>query len=605
MKKALIIVYVLSMTSLSAQYLDSWWGGSVTGATSQTSAGHCVAHTISGEVYGVITAGIYQSSTAPGTNLDPIPGGPANNQVSTGPYDMFVNRVNIDGSYAWSFNVSGSLVEAPTGIVANGTSCYIVGYFAGSANFGGTTLTSTLAAPGVPSRDIFIARYNVLNGNLIWAQRFGTTRHDSAFSVAFDPFGNIVVVGNYQGSLALDPTGVIPPVVSSAGGGYDAFIASYDVAGNCLLAQTFGGPGIEHPHSVYVDGSDNIVIGGFFASNTCDFAPGAAVVTPAGGGTGSIFIGSVDAFVARYNPTATGLLFARTFGTPYRDEVTGVATDAANEIYFTGSYQKGVINFGGAGTLFNTAATMVNYSDILLGKYTTAGVAVWVRDFGSSEDDVASCISLDTYGRAWIAGYYQAPAGGMVDFNQPVGIPTISSYTSSGRDMFIASYDVITGGYAGSDRIPGTGMERIRDIDIYSIDYFLWATGQVMEDMGTVTFDVDPDPLATTVVPISSATHADAIQMEYRFLVMPDRMSAPTHTNPYPNPTTGQLFLDEILTQDVIDIFSIDGRLLSSRIAQNDGKLELNLSDLSDGIYLITVSREGEIMSNEKVVIRR
>lgn len=74
----------------------------------------------------------------------------------------------------------------------------------------------------------------------------------------------------------------------------------------------------------------------------------------------------------------------------------------------------------------------------------------------------------------------------------------------------------------------------------------------------------------------------------------------------YPNPTSGTVFISSIQTIGIIKVFDVRGKLVYSQ--QNNGKqtnTELDLSALSNGVYLIQAQTENGNISNNKVVISK
>src|ERR1035438_4905506 len=74
--------------------------------------------------------------------------------------------------------------------------CYITGWFDGTNNFGGVTLTNQ----SVGGSDIFVAKYNS-TGALQWAQRAGGTSANinTGRRVGVDTNGNVYVAGHVYG----------------------------------------------------------------------------------------------------------------------------------------------------------------------------------------------------------------------------------------------------------------------------------------------------------------------------------------------------------------------------------------------------------------------
>ncbi len=90
----------------------------------------------------------------------------------------------------------------------------LTGYFSGSADFGGGTLTSA------GSDDIFLAKYDA-SGNHLWSKRFGGDLSDYGTAAALDASGKVVATGACQNAIDLGggPLGIK--------GGTDIFLAKY------------------------------------------------------------------------------------------------------------------------------------------------------------------------------------------------------------------------------------------------------------------------------------------------------------------------------------------------------------------------------------------
>ncbi len=67
----------------------------------------------------------------------------------------------------------------------------------------------------------------------------------------------------------------------------------------------------------------------------------------------------------------------------------------------------------------------------------------------------------------------------------------------------------------------------------------------------------------------------------------------------YPNPTTNRIYFKGLLNETVVEVFSVDGRQLSTNTISNNSALDLNISS---GIYLLKVSSNGKSMVKKIVV---
>lgn len=62
----------------------------------------------------------------------------------SGTFDVFVSKLNSDGTYAWAKRMGGTEEDQACGIAlaSDGSGVYVAGYFGGTATFGTTNLTS-------------------------------------------------------------------------------------------------------------------------------------------------------------------------------------------------------------------------------------------------------------------------------------------------------------------------------------------------------------------------------------------------------------------------------------------------------------------------------
>jgi hypothetical protein len=119
----------------------------------------------------------------------------------------------------------------------------VVGRFGGSGQF---ATDINLTSGDVP--DIFVVKLDK-NGDGIWARAFGADATDVAHDVATDPFGNITVVGDFEGNVNFGAP--LPPFPTF--GAADGFAVKFDPNGTVLWAQQAGGSGNDGAYGVAVD----------------------------------------------------------------------------------------------------------------------------------------------------------------------------------------------------------------------------------------------------------------------------------------------------------------------------------------------------------------
>jgi hypothetical protein len=127
------------------------------------------------------------------------------------------------------------------------------------------------------------------SGELVWDAAAGSLLNDYAFDAAFDGAGNLIVVGNFAGTIDFGGGSL------TSAGGDDLFIAKYDPTGALLWSKRFGGADDQQVFAVAIDAADAIVVTGRF-KGTLTF-----------GGPSLVAAGGWDAFLAKLDGDGTHL----------------------------------------------------------------------------------------------------------------------------------------------------------------------------------------------------------------------------------------------------------------------------------------------------------
>lgn len=85
-------------------------------------------------------------------------------------------------------------------------------------------------------------------------------------STILDNYGNLLVVGNFEGTVDFDISSASSYNLTATGTSHDIFIAKYSSNGNLLWAKRIGDDNAleESGYSVVVDNNDNVFVTGFF-----------------------------------------------------------------------------------------------------------------------------------------------------------------------------------------------------------------------------------------------------------------------------------------------------------------------------------------------------
>ena len=281
------------------------------------------------------------------------------------------------------FGTAGN--DRAASVSADPSGVYVAGHVGGALP--GQTFAGT--------EDAFVRKLDPA-GNELWTRQFGTVFMDRAGAIA--AHAGVVYAAGLTG-------GALPGQVSA--GQSDAFVRSYDDAGNELWTRQFG--------TVYPDDAAGVAAGAggvYVAGNTQGALPGQV----AAGGLS-------DAFVRKYD-RAGSELWTRQFGTPGNDSVAGVAADAGG-VYVAGNTSgalPGQVAAGGQG-------------DAYVRKYDWEGNELWTRQFGTPTVDAVSGVSVGA-GHVYVVGYtfgaLEAPAGSFDAF--------VRSYDPAGNELWTRQF---------------------------------------------------------------------------------------------------------------------------------------------------------------------
>jgi hypothetical protein len=262
--------------------------------------------------------------------------------TSAGAEDIVLLKYNSAGTFLWSRRIGGASDEVVMSLAVDTTTGEFVtaGYFAGSVNFGGTTLTSA------GGNDAFVARYNSSNGH-VWSKRWGSTSEDKAFSVDVDGLGNVAVTGFFTNNVDFGGG----PITNVGGvGSGDIFLVKLSPAGIYTWSKGFGSSLVanQYGYGVAFDGAGNVLLTGGIVALTSPYT------IDFGGGpfTGD---GYSNAFIAKFGSGGTYTWAKRYLAGGGHAAGLGIAADSGNNVLSTGYYNNS-INLGGT-TLLSPGAT--------------------------------------------------------------------------------------------------------------------------------------------------------------------------------------------------------------------------------------------------------
>ncbi len=359
-----------------------------------------------------------------------------------GTSDIFIAKYNSTGVLVWVKNFGGAGDDRSISIRTNSKGVFVLtGWFKSPAlSIGSTALNNAGGS------DILIARFDE-DGTVVWAKSIGGAADDEGNSISCDPDGNIFVTGMYESNSISFGSSTI-----TTAGKHDIFLVGYNQSGQLLWTKNIGGKNDDNGSTVTNDGDGNIYLSGKFRSATVDL--GEKSLTNAGkdGNYG-------DIFMTKYN-TSGKLIWAKSLGGSYYDEVYSITTDKLNNVYLTGWFKSDTIVFG-CDTLMEctilTRAHGVDYGDVFIAKYDSYGEPVWAKRAGGIAKDYGFGITTNTVGDVFLTGIFES------NFSSS-GQVKLKNATSN--DIFISKYNS-EGKVLWAKSIYGSAMARCITTDIY------------------------------------------------------------------------------------------------------------------------------------------
>ncbi len=363
--------------------------------------------------------------------------------ASAGSGDAVVARYSNTGAPLWVRTLGGTANDTAYGVAvdgsancdgAGGTDCVLVaGNFGATVDFGTGSLTS---AGGT---DIFVAKYSSA-GAALWARRFGGATDDSAYGIAVDASGNILVTGYFTVSADFGGGTLSSPYFDE-----DTFVVKFSPSGGYLWSRNFGNTSRDIGQAVALATNGDAIVTGWNL----------------GAFEGVQSRGKEDIFVVRLAAATGAKVWGQRFGGSGTDKAYGIAVDDADDIAITGTIQ-GTIDLGG-GTITPTGA------DIFLLELTGTGAYRWAKHFGGTYDFVNCGMSVATDGDGNVV------VGGIFEGNADFGTGVLS--TANGTDdAFLAKYTA-AGAVLWAKRFGTGGIEYVTGAATDPTDDSVVATG--------------------------------------------------------------------------------------------------------------------------------
>ncbi len=372
-------------------------------------------------------------------------------------------------SFEWVKQIPGNVqIRIMNSILDHQKNTLLTGDFDGTFDFDTGSGVDYLVSDS--SSDGFLAKYSH-EGNYIWSKHFKSDQEININSINLDSEGNIILCGNFLGTVDLDPgIGIVNFSESSSSLGAHSFICKLDSLGNYLWAKDMQS---SHANSIAIDEFGNIHITGGF-TGTVDFDPDSTINQLTSG-----FYGG-DTYILKLDNNGEFIWVKQFYSGTTVNYGVVISLDDSHNILTTGR-MNGNTDFDP--TLDNNYDIDTNgEEDLYICKLDSDGDFIWAKNIGGVNNDRPSSLLTDQYNNIYLTGYFQDS----IDIDPGLNIQTINS--TGNFNSFLLKLDS-AGNYNWS--IPYQSLQ-----EIYVKNFTFDALGDIYttgDFKGTVDFDPSPN----------------------------------------------------------------------------------------------------------------
>lgn len=346
-----------------------------------------------------------------GSTTDFDPGAGVYNLVSAGNLDYFVLKLNSSGDFVWAKRTGNTADGYGLGITVDGSgNVYTAIYFQSTIDFDPGPASFNLTAVSNP--DCCVQKLDA-NGNFVWARQIVTSLSMDLSGIAIDNSDNLIIYGNYEGVIDMNPgTG---SANFTALGGFDLYVMKWTSSGTYVWGKSFGSTASDYQKQFTLDNSSNIILTGLYSASI-DVNPNSGVynLTP---------LGNYDAFIVKLDNAGNFVFGGSIGGVNIDDIIYAIDTDGNDDIYITGGFNAGTVDFDPSAGIFNLT-TSVPQSYLL--KISPAGSLIWAYQLNATVNSTTSAMTVSTSGEIYSFGRFN----GTVDFDPTSNVNTLTVASS-------------------------------------------------------------------------------------------------------------------------------------------------------------------------------
>lgn len=378
--------------------------------------------------------------------VDFDPGNGTKTIRSLGEYDIFVVKLDTDGSLVYADRMGGEFNDIGKDIAVDAAGgAYVTGYFTRVADFDPTSKVAGIAAAG--RDDAFVLKLKP-EGTLEWVGSMGgkaidLPRRDSGNALALDQYGNVFVTGTFADRSDFNPSGGVTQLESA--GETDAFVAYFSHRGKLVWVKQFGGKLYDGGLRVAADSDRNVYAISYFQDVVSLNSLGSNQTISATGKNPGDRPRFTDLLLTKFDLDGN-LIFSRQLAGPGY-EVAGGMVVKSDQLIVSGAFYSTML-IGGSKATFTSTPGAERFKDsnnndrrdsydVFAVNYTLDGAPINAVTFGSTSDDFGAGIAIDPRNEdVTQSGRFK----GTVDFD-PSPSRSLNVRSEGLEDIFLTKYD--------------------------------------------------------------------------------------------------------------------------------------------------------------------
>ena len=345
--------------------------------------------------------------------------------------NAFVTKLSPDGSFlVYSTYLGGDYFDEAMGIAVDSSGS---AYITGLTNSYGFPMVNPIQAAcdncagsaSLFDGDAFVTKFSPDGSSLVYSTYLGGSNQDWGAAIAVDPSGNAYITGITVSTdfPTMNPFQAANASVFPPTGGSNAYVTKLNAAGSALVYSTYlGGADQDYGIGIAVDSAGSAYVTGIAQSHNF----------PTKNPYQASMLGANNAFVTKFNPAGSALVFSTYLGGDSATVGDAIAVGASGNVYVTGSTTSN--NFPLVNATQTNCLSCSSYSSAFVAQFNATGSTLLFSTYlGGGNETAGYGIAVDSSGNAYVAGLTKST-------NFPTVNPFQATDKNTSQTAFIAKF---------------------------------------------------------------------------------------------------------------------------------------------------------------------